>query len=95
MIRGFARLVKNFIVDARLPIVGGESPTPDPVENPEIGRLTISPTTKVSAEGSHSSASATAHGSATTTALLTPSSQHHGTSRSASPPLRPWPAEFR
>ena len=39
VIRGFARLVKDHGVSARLVIVGGESEDPDPQLTPEIGRL--------------------------------------------------------
>ncbi|HXK62584.1 MAG TPA: glycosyltransferase, partial [Acidobacteriota bacterium] len=38
-IRGFARLVKNYGIEARMLIVGGESEDPDPAVTPEIGRL--------------------------------------------------------
>jgi len=38
-IRGFARLVKEHGIAARLLIVGGESNEPDPAITPEIGRL--------------------------------------------------------
>ncbi|MFB3902745.1 MAG: glycosyltransferase [Acidobacteriota bacterium] len=38
-IRGFARLVKNHGIEARMQIVGGESEEPDPSITPEIGRL--------------------------------------------------------
>ena len=38
-IRGFARLVRDHDVSARMVIVGGESDDPDPVLTPEIGRL--------------------------------------------------------
>lgn len=38
-VRGFARLVLQHGVQARLVIVGGESDEPDPVLTPEIGRL--------------------------------------------------------
>lgn len=39
VIRGFARLIRNHHITARLLIVGGESDEPDPVATPEIGRL--------------------------------------------------------
>jgi glycosyltransferase involved in cell wall biosynthesis len=39
VIRGLARLRKGRGVPARLLVVGGESREPDPVRNPEIGRL--------------------------------------------------------
>jgi len=38
-IRGFARLVKDHGIEARMQIVGGESEEPDPAITPEIGRL--------------------------------------------------------
>lgn len=38
-VRGFAKLVADRKIDARLLIVGGESPTPDPKLTPEIARL--------------------------------------------------------
>lgn len=38
-VRGFARLVREHGVNARLVIVGGEADDPDPVRTPEIGRL--------------------------------------------------------
>jgi D-inositol-3-phosphate glycosyltransferase len=38
-IRGFARLVNQYHVPARLLIVGGDSDDPDPTQTPEIGRL--------------------------------------------------------
>jgi len=38
-IRGFAKLVKNHGIEARMQIVGGESEEPDPAITPEIGRL--------------------------------------------------------
>lgn len=38
-VRGFARLVHEHGVAARLVIVGGDSDEPDPVRTPEIGRL--------------------------------------------------------
>jgi D-inositol-3-phosphate glycosyltransferase len=39
VIRGFARLVRDYGIKARLLIVGGGSEKPDPVITPEIGRL--------------------------------------------------------
>lgn len=39
VIRGLALLRKEHGVDARLYVVGGESPTPSPVDTPELGRL--------------------------------------------------------
>jgi D-inositol-3-phosphate glycosyltransferase len=39
VVRGFARMVKEYGVSGRLLIVGGESDVPDPIETPEIGRL--------------------------------------------------------
>lgn len=39
--RGFAKLVADRGIDARLLIVGGESPTPDPTLTPEIARLSV------------------------------------------------------
>jgi D-inositol-3-phosphate glycosyltransferase len=39
VIRGFARLVRDKGVPARLLIVGGETDDPDPARTPEIGRL--------------------------------------------------------
>jgi glycosyltransferase involved in cell wall biosynthesis len=38
-IRGFARLMREHRIAARMIIVGGESKEPDPVKTPEIGRL--------------------------------------------------------
>jgi phosphoheptose isomerase len=38
-IRGFARLIADHQMEARLVIVGGESDSPDPLLTPEIGRL--------------------------------------------------------
>ena len=38
-IRGFARLVREHHIRARLMVVGGESEEPDPAVTPEIGRL--------------------------------------------------------
>ncbi|MEX2536449.1 MAG: glycosyltransferase [Trueperaceae bacterium] len=38
-IRGVARLVNEYGVAARLVIVGGDSPAPDPLRTPELGRL--------------------------------------------------------
>ena len=38
-IRGFARLLRQHDVPARMVIVGGESDEPDPAQTPEIGRL--------------------------------------------------------
>ena len=39
VIRGFARLVRDHGVEARLIVVGGESAEPDPSATPELGRL--------------------------------------------------------
>jgi glycosyltransferase involved in cell wall biosynthesis len=39
VIRGFARLIKEQDISARLLIIGGESDEPDPQKTPEIGRL--------------------------------------------------------
>lgn len=39
VVRGFARLIRERGVKARLVIVGGESDNPDPAKTPEIGRL--------------------------------------------------------
>ena len=39
VVRGFARLIKDHHIQARLLIVGGESDEPDPEITPEIGRL--------------------------------------------------------
>lgn len=39
-IRGIAALKRRHGVDARLYVVGGNSPTPNPIATPEIGRLT-------------------------------------------------------
>lgn len=39
VVRGFARLVQEHGVPARLLVVGGDTPEPDPVATPEIGRL--------------------------------------------------------
>ena len=39
VVRGFARLIRDERLAARLVIVGGESDEPDPVRTPEIGRL--------------------------------------------------------
>jgi D-inositol-3-phosphate glycosyltransferase len=39
VVRGFARLVHDRGVRARLLVVGGDGPTPDPAVTPEIGRL--------------------------------------------------------
>lgn len=39
VIRGFACLLKEHYIDAKLLIVGGESDEPDPTSTPEIGRL--------------------------------------------------------
>jgi D-inositol-3-phosphate glycosyltransferase len=39
-IRGFAHLVKDYGIEARLLVVGGESEDPDPALTPEIARLT-------------------------------------------------------
>jgi glycosyltransferase involved in cell wall biosynthesis len=39
VIRGLARLVREHRVEARLVVVGGDSPDPDPVATPELGRL--------------------------------------------------------
>ncbi len=41
VVRGFARLVKDYCTDAKLVIVGGATRIPDPVATPEIGRLQI------------------------------------------------------
>jgi D-inositol-3-phosphate glycosyltransferase len=38
-IRGFAQLVNQFNIAARLVVVGGESDQPDPQKSPELGRL--------------------------------------------------------
>jgi D-inositol-3-phosphate glycosyltransferase len=38
-IRGFARVVRDQGIDARMLVVGGETDSPDPVATPEIGRL--------------------------------------------------------
>lgn len=39
VIRGVAALSHHYGVDARLMVVGGDGPTPDPVRTPELGRL--------------------------------------------------------